>query len=344
MADTSKILGLVSRLLTQAEDSAATPAEAEAFRERAEGLMRKYRIEEEMMIAVDQVSILPIRSDIELCYAYSEFLQQYIDLSWNAAKHAGVRVTWIRNGRNYDAAFVGYEGDVRLAEYLFTAARLVFAERIEPAINPALSDTENIYRLRSAGITRRRVAELLWNIDTHAAHRKVGETYKAECLRRGERPALDGRGISAGQYREEYAKEFVYSFATRLRRARSAADSTGGAIVLAGREERVAEAFYGAFPHLRPAEKAPATDIEREPTAAEKRAMERREAAALRRAQRGPTLAELAARERRHSAAAMAGRRAGSTAAQAVDLGRGQAPMGKRIDEAPERTRSAIEG
>lgn len=348
--DTKTILDKVVKLIALAERT-ENPVEAATFREKAEGLMRQYRIEEEELIAVDQTSILPIRSDLQLCFSNSHFLQQYVNIAHYAAKHAGVRITWLY-GRNLEGAqvlfgaFVGYEGDVRLAEYLFTAASLVFGERIDPSVNPSLSDVENIYRLRSAGITRRDVAQMLWGIDTHAAHAKVAKIYKEESDRRGERPALNGRGISAAQYRVAYAEEFCWTFSDRLRIARSASDaSSGGATVLFGRQERVDEAFYGHFPYLRPKPKNDAEVEEvKEPTEAEKKAMARREAALQRKIDRGPTMAEMAADARRYSAASLAGRRAGGVAARAVDLGRGQAPRAGRIDEAPERERSAIEG
>lgn len=345
--DTKKILDKVAKLIALAEHENTEPVEAATFRAKAEGLMREYRIEEEQLIAVDQFSILPIRSDLLLCFASSMFLQRYVDLSYYAAKHAGVRVTWLYrtegNRQALFAAFVGYEGDVRLAEYLFSSASLVFGERIDPTVNAALSDVENIYRLRSAGITRRDVAKMLWDIDTHAAHSKVAKIYKEESERRGERPALNGRGISALQYRVAYSEEFCWTFSDRLRVARSAADSTGGALVLSGRSERIDEAFYVEFPHLRPKPRNKA-EAAVEKTEAEKKAAARREAALQRKLDRGPTQAERAAEARRYSAAAMAGRNAGERAARAVDLGRGQAPRAGRIDEAPERVKSAIEG
>lgn len=322
--DTKAILTKVAKLLAMAEDSAATTAEAATFRAKAEELMRAYRIEEEQLIAVDQTSIEPIRSDLNICAARNGFLQQYVNLSYYAAQHAGVRITWNfvtipYEGRMCVAAFVGYEGDVRLAEYLFSAARLVFIERIEPAVDRSLTDEANIYRLRSAGITRREVAIRLWGQDTHAAHAKVAKVYKDQSDLRGERPALNGREVSASQFRTAYAEEFSWSFAERLRIARSAADAAGGgALVLAGREERVAEAFYTEFPDLRPSTAVAKTDDAKTTRKPKPRKV---------------TKAQMAKWERESSAASLAGRQAGQRAAAEVDLGRGQAPQGRRIEE-----------
>lgn len=355
--DLNKIMAKVQALLAKA-DSTEFPEEATTYRAKAEQFMRDYRIAEEDLIASDKVEILPEVHSLWLGVANdatrgraggrgsregSSFYQEWFQIANAAARHAGAMMNW-RWARNPEtgesglyAVMVGYSGDLRLAELIYSSARLVFGERLEPKADPNLSDQVNAYRLRSAGITRDRVAALIWGETSHARAAAVGRMYKAECEKRGERPVLDGRGINAALYRDEYAKAFVTELEGRLRRARDAADSVGGALVLAGRAERIKEAFYNEFPELRP---KPATEVaetkEEEATPA-KKGRERKpywETAAYRKEQ-----------ERRYSDVAYAARGAGKKAAGEVPLDR--ASNAKRLgQEAPRsaETRGALEG
>jgi len=322
-----KILNRVANLLNKAEDAATTPEESATYRAKAQELMQQYRIEEEQLIAVDQTSIEPIHHMMIVCAGASQFRRQYVDLAYYCIEHAGVEAKFVttrlegQTSSTVVAHLVGYEGDVRLAEMVYQSARLVFGERLEPKVEPALSDAENIYRLRSAGMSRRDVAWELWKLDTHAAHARVGETYKAVARARGEEPALDGRGISAGQYRAEYAAQFPITLYWRLVAARDAADSVGGGLVLHGRKERVQEAFWTRYPEYRPA--APSTEVVEVKPA--KALTPRQQEAAIAKASRDAARrADRLKRERirRGSAAATAGRDAGDRAAKAVSLSR----------------------
>lgn len=321
--DLQRTMARIQKLITLSEHPNTGEAEARTFRAKAEELMREYRVQEEELIATTPDAATPQMHNMWVCYVEHErataarnskrvsFANHYMNLLWYACQHAGVRVSFnydrdAEGRRGYSAALVGYEGDLRLAEMLYSAARITFAEKIAPTYLPELSKEENVYRLRSAGITRRRVAEIVYGEDTHAAHAKVAKVYKSECERRGEEPALDGRGVSAQLFREEYANAFIVTFSDRLQAAADAADATGGALVLHGRKERVDEAFYSYFPQHRPqavakAEKAPATKS-REP--------------------RKWTGKDEAAYQRRQSAAAQAGRSAGRRAAQSVEIDR----------------------
>lgn len=245
------------RALLDKAETTTFPEEAATYRAKAEELMRQYRIEEEDLIADDPSAVEPVLIEVDVCDLLSPYRQNYTDLLWYCTFHNGVRFALRTEGRGERghvrvAMMVGYETDCRYAEFLFTAARLVFSARLEPQVDEKLSEAENIYRLRSAGIERVRISEMMWGNRDKANLAKVGRVYKAECDRRGEEPALSGRGVTGSAYRESYAEQFVSTFYGRLRAARDAADSVGGGLVLHGREERVAEAFYARFPSLRP--------------------------------------------------------------------------------------------
>lgn len=252
----------ISALLAKAEHPLTGAEEAATFRAGAERLMREYRVAEESLIAQDQFSIEPILVKIDIADLESPFHQKHSMMFHYVAAHTGVRYT-VKYRRTdgdqkagYYAAVVGYPTDIRYAELLFNAARLVMISKLEPKVDRDQSDAENIYRLRSAGIDRQRIAELVWGKRGHQEGLKVGRLYKEACAAKDEDVAVSGRQVNAKTYREVYAREFVSRFASRLREARDAADSTGGALQLFGRAERVDEAFYKHFPEYRPTERS----------------------------------------------------------------------------------------
>lgn len=338
----SKVMGLLNKA-----DHPGTPAEeAATCRAKAHELMQKYRLAEEELIASDPTSVLPEWTTVQVYTHGTDFHQSYQNLAYYALEHAGdlrYRFQWTKTGVQVEIC--GYAGDLRVMEWVYASMRAVFQDRLEPGVRPDLSDEENIWRLRSAGITRRAVAWKLWGQDTHAAHAKVGRIYKEQCAKRGEAAVLDGRGISATQYRAEYAKNFVWEMYGRLRRARDGADGAAGTMVFHGRKERIDEAFYERYPKLRPGtDVTPVVEETEEQKAAAQKELEKYERKLDRKARRrelyGPTQAELAASRRRTSYAARAGRDAGAAAARAVDLDR--ASKAQRVDEGSGRT--ALEG
>lgn len=289
------------------------------YRAKAEELMRKYRIDQEQAIARETISIEPVKIDIVVCDERSPYRQQYINMLFYCAMHTEVRVKFDyqrqETGWVVVARVVGYEMDVELTDMLYTSARLVFSERLEPKVDKSLSDQVNAYRLRAAGIERVRASAMLWGRRDPG---RIGRLYLAECKVRGEAPALTGRGVTGATYREQYADTFVTTLRDRLYWARNAADSTGGTMSLHGRKARVDEAFYTLYPGMRPAEGVVSNDVV-EPCKlctdgklcrahqAAQNAWERQVEARLRKA---------------NSTAGRAGRMSGRDAAAHVELGR----------------------
>lgn len=271
-ANLEKILGRIRKLLDRAEHANTPAGEADSCRAKAEHLMREYRIEEEQAIAQDPQVLAPVSRLIDVT-ASQEFGNQYFSmLSW-ICDHVGARLrgvwTWDETVRAsvIKATLVGYDSDIRMAELLFTNARMAFTEHLEPKPDATLTDQVNAYRMRKAGIERNRIANALWKsaMDDGTAHGKVAALYKAECMARGEDPALSGRGVNAKLYRKEYAESFVHQIWRRLRAAREGADKIGGLPALHGREARVNEAFYERFPEMRPVPTTASKDIRVKP-------------------------------------------------------------------------------
>lgn len=323
------MLGKVRALLDTAEsfEEQGNAEAAASYRAKAHALRDKYRIEEEELLAQDPTAVEPVLITIDLVRRGSAYQGHYLSLWTTIARHAGIRshLEWSFGDTGYTvvARAVGYEGDIRYAELIYTNARLAFAERLEPKVNPALTEQVNVYRLRSAGIERVRVADMVWGNRDKANLSKVGRLYKAECQARGEEAALSGRGVTGAVYREHYANQFVDELSMRLRRAQDGAGQYGGGLVLHGRQERVDEAFYSHFPNYRPKpaiEQATPEQCER-CQAAQKRKGDP-SATCKDHKPWTPTAKDRAAWARYNSPTAQRGRQAGAAAARQVELNR----------------------
>jgi hypothetical protein len=353
----------IGSLIAMAEDETLPEATRVAYRSKAEQLMREYRIAEEETIAADQFSILPRRFEVVLLEGdafRSEFRGSYVEIFREIALHAGIRVRFEYRYFNREteepsrvvAVGYGYDGDIRLAEFLWTAAHLVFITRIDANVNPTLSDQLNCYYLRNSGMKRNDIASALWGSaynDGHA-HGRVQKLYLAECVARGEQPKVAGRGIQVSLYRKAYANAFEDEFGWRLRQARDAADSVGGALELPGRKERVNEAFYAEWPDERPMTKEeriayraemdavlaanPCGDCAKTKSATGKCKYHR------------PSQITQADRRRwareGDSPEALAGKANGAAAARSVEVARTAGPRTQRAERSPERI--ALEG
>jgi hypothetical protein len=248
----------IQALLARADHPNTPEAEAASCRAMAETLMRKYRIDQEAALATDPGAATPIFHDIRVTTydvnASRDLERYYTQVLRSIVSHAGCMTT-LRWEDGYVATICGYEGDVRYAEYLWTAALLMFSTRIDPRWDAALPEAENIWRLRNAGLERRVIADQAWGRGAGkiAANRsKVQRIYVRECGLRNEPVRAAGLGYKTDAYREAYAESFADELNWRLRMARDAADREGGAIVMHGRADRIKEAFWGRFPNLRP--------------------------------------------------------------------------------------------
>lgn len=320
----------IQALLARADHPNTPEAEATSCRTAAEKLMRKYRIDQEAVLATDPGAAAPIFHTIRVTTydidAPRDMEGYYTQVFRSIVRHTGCMVTIDWDG-GYVATVCGYEGDVRYAEYLWTAALLMFATRIDPRWDNALPEAENIWRLRNAGLERRVIADQAWGRGAGkiAANRsKVQRIYVRECTTKGEPVRAAGLGFGTDAYRQAYAESFAQELNWRLHMARNAADREGGAIVMHGRTERVQEAFWGRFPNLRP----------QPPKAAPEGAMvvttpcPKCAANKSGRCKDHPYKAVTVAMERRwraqeNSASAAAGRASGRDAADRVDLARG---------------------
>lgn len=275
----------VKGLLATADHPNTPPEMADNYRAQAERIMLKYKIEEEHLresggLIGDQFNIM--FKEVNVYPLQSVFGSLYASLMAYAASHCGVFGVWTgyADGERI-ITLCGYESDIRYCESLYTQARLVFAARMEPKVDPNLSDEDNVYNLRSSGLERRKVAEMMGWVKGGA---KVTRMYTAACKKRGEDPALVGQA-NLNDYRTMYAEGFRNTFWDNLWKARNAVDAEikEGGLVLHGREERVKEAAYQRWPSLRPdttpvkTGQAPSRVKYRAPSKADMKKMERRQ-------------------------------------------------------------------
>lgn len=281
--DLEKWMRRIAALLAKADDRATGPDEAASFREKAEALMVRYRIEESMLAAAAPAGtgLAPVWQTWHVCQyretdgrTTKEFAQEYKTIVSGVVKHVGGRcvftatqVTDEETGLTelwWVAEVVGYESDLRYGQLLWSMAKSAFGDRLEPRVDPELSDQVNAYRLRKAGVEGRRIAMALWNNDAKHLRPKARKLYEAEALARGENPKeLMGQGNSVKVYRKSYAEGFAVELWWRLERSKVEAPSDG-ALVLASRATGVEEAFYERYPQYRPTESAGALGDPRE--------------------------------------------------------------------------------
>lgn len=324
----------IQALLAKAESTQDQfPAEAAAFRATAERLMDKYRIDQEAALATDPGSSAPIKSEITLWTGTTGMATWYRAVFNAITHHTGCRWAGEYKANGYVGVVVGYEGDVRYTEYLWTAALLMFSTRIDPRWDDTLPEAENIWRLRNAGIQRRVIADRAWGNGAEASARsKVQRIYTRECERRGEAVRAAGLGHQTDVYRYGYAQAFHNTLVARLRDARDAADSDRGGLVLHNRAERVDEAFYGWFPAYRPnPNPEPYVAVPCPKCTADRQC----------RAHRWSATDEARYVRWNESASARAGQASGTHAAEGVVIGR---DAGRSSRVAPATERSAIEG
>lgn len=266
------MLRKVQGLLRQADHPNTGPTEAQTFRRKAEALMMKYRIEEAMLAEAPGADIDPEWQTFDVCNSRSEYRYYYRALVDYVSEHVGVRCR-IKHERDsasgsyvYRADVVGFEGDLHMWEMLYTSCMLAFQTRLEPGYDPSLSDQINAYNMRKAGMEGWRIAVAIWGErgKSDANLYKARRLFKLEALARGEDPSeLLGQGNRMALYRENYANGFVSELRWRLSDMRTAREGSHE-LLLAGRKERIDEAFYERYPDARPPAPLPPGEGEEE--------------------------------------------------------------------------------
>lgn len=262
------IMRKVRGLLANADDPATPPAAAVTFREKAEALMFKYKIE--ALTAAPTATVarpVPVWKTFWVCRRNNEWSNFYAGIAREAMHQDDIRYmlhsrlneddghTWLV----YDA--VGYEPDLEYADLLMTNAMQAFGRNLEPKVDPTESDAANALRLRRGGMERRRIAMALfggWTTENEmkAKNRKVTNLIKKEAERIGQpeliRDLLGRGGANIATYRKSYASGFYWTLNDRMRTKKVQDATEEQTLVLASAKDAVAEAFYERYPSARP--------------------------------------------------------------------------------------------
>lgn len=254
------MLRKVQALLAHAEDKGNSPEAQETYRQKAEALMFTYRIEENQLAQAGGAAaegIRPVWRKIWVCRSGSEFRQTYYTMAHYAVGHVDAEYhpayeTSPEDGRRWLVLnAVGYEGDLRFSELLYVSMQQAFSSKMEPRYNPALSEAENAYVMRSAGMEGRRIAAAIWGDDSKPNRVKARKLFAQHASSIGEDPSvLLGRGNSVSTFRDSYAESFTSTMHSRLWRMRQSHGDKE--LVLGNRKVQVKEALYEKYPHLRP--------------------------------------------------------------------------------------------
>lgn len=278
------MLRKVRALLAQADDEAATPQEAEAYRTKAEALMFKYKIdlatapEEERRQAHN---LKPEWRTIDVCALSNHWRNYYSGIALAIVRHVDARAAAKHNysSGQYQVHVVGFPLDLDYLEMLLASAVLAFGKKMEPKVDPNLPEHTNAFNLRMGGMERNRIADALWGRlpegtalkerkrtsegewvwqatnEVKARGRKVTALIKKGALEAGEDPkAILGQGNSIKTFRESYASGFYHTLINRLRNMALSRGETDKGLVLASLEAQVEEMFFAEYPNLRPSE------------------------------------------------------------------------------------------
>lgn len=328
----------IQNLLALADDPGATPAEAEIARSQADALMFRYKID--TLTEPEHASLVnPEWREFWVYEHGNGWGNFYLGIAQGVLRHNGILFTTKSDRRVDDKGFthywtvldgVGFGADLQYAEMLITSAIMAFGKAIEPKYDPAETPGQNALRLRRGGMERHRIATAMFGrADTvnaqKALNRKVTKLIKEESAAIGQPNLVDellGRGgASISTYREAYANGFYWTLDSRIRSlATERAQSGEGTMVLASWKERLEEALYVKYPHLRPR----AQEAQLPSSTGGSQAKSQKDCPKCHKAKSGYCREHLwmkPSTARTTKAWSSAGQRAGSNAARTVDLG-----------------------
>ena len=241
----------VRALLANAENEALEPSTRQAFRDKAYEMMKQYQVAESQALAEDPTSAEPEVLHLEVKATVYHLAHHLVQIAQACAQHAEVRLLTKWSGMTLRGTAVGYPGDLRYFEFLWTNAHLMFATKITPVWDMNRTDEENVFLMRQAGIKRREIAEAAgWDGDNAAVRSKIQRMYVKAAKTKDVEAVASGLGFDSRNYREAYAESFVTTLRIEMRRSREADHTMVPAIF--NRAEKVQEAFYMHCPEARP--------------------------------------------------------------------------------------------
>ena len=162
-------LALIRKLLAQAEDRSASPAEAEAFTGRATDLMARYGVDQAMLAATGDV---PDTIGEQIVWITNPYGQRKRDLLGQIAIACGCRIAYRSSGRGrIRVQLIGFPADRERTEMLFTS--LLIQQARELARTP-VPPGEGPVAFRNAWMYGYAVRI---RFRLHEAHQRAGREY-----------------------------------------------------------------------------------------------------------------------------------------------------------------------
>jgi hypothetical protein len=274
----SKTLERIRGLVAKAEslEAAGDPEsmnEATACRERADGLMQKYAVDEWQLLKDAPTGVKPTRIKVDIGEAGNPFLSEGSTLVNVVAKFCKCSSVWMRGsgvkGFREEYCWVyGYESDLRYFELLFTTLYLHMSGTIFPRPDESKSLGVNAYELHNAGLNwfdiaqaygweevERRDGEARFMYRNRATGERVSwsksvgrikAAYTAEVKARGEQP-LRIPPAGAENFRRNAAQGYLHRISQRLRQI-AGGRSSGAELVLADKSQNIAAMIADDYP------------------------------------------------------------------------------------------------
>lgn len=267
MSDHEKMLERVRALLAKAA-STEHPAEAEAFRAKADELMTKYAIElwqiEQLQSGKD-ARTLPVRKDMNVDWWYNYGLDREVrSVMWSifsaVARHSRcLPVGGKSDYRTKTVPVIGMPHDIDYLDLLFTHLLLQMLDAMDPQPVPGEPLIEALVRMKESGLKWEEIHRRLrrsghvpdepWSKQVASKMNFAGK-YTRYCREHGR----DRTYVTPSIYRRSFVDGFRWSLQARLNNQVEQQGQNTGSMAIALRDIRdiVQQAMWDEFPDLRP--------------------------------------------------------------------------------------------
>ena len=194
MATQEDILRKVRALLDRA-NSTEFEGERDACLAKADALMMAHAIEQwQLEQANPGQAAQPVRVDMDFSWYYDERNREVASAFWllfiDCAAHcrcvlAHSETSWSRE-QGYRIPVFGLNSDISYLGMMFTDLLIQLSKKLKPVYDPLLSDGENIYHAREAGMSYRHIARWMGREDL-VSHKNGKVTVAGYLKREGDK-------------------------------------------------------------------------------------------------------------------------------------------------------------
>lgn len=261
------LLRKVRALLAKANDRSVTPAEADAFRAKADELMARFAIEEFEL--ADKRTTKPVVRRVDFSWWFdaeqdSDAKTATFHMFMRVYEHCRCAVVYKNAGSTIPV--VGYDNDLDYADLLFTSLLLQLVRATNPQPDSDLDYYHNLEMLHSAGIPWPVVAERMINANIfwpgYQPGQLLGKKIEYKMTRDYRRWADDNdrdRPYPNWQtHRRSFAMGFTASVGQRIEEMRLAQSQqttsrgTGFDLVIRDIRLNVRDVMWAEFPNMKP--------------------------------------------------------------------------------------------